>query len=79
MNQTLEGHKGTVSVLAWNEVYRKLSTPDSEGLIIVWVYHKHMWYEEMINNPPLNKHDPATDSETDVDPEEEPIPDGLSE
>jgi hypothetical protein len=35
---------------AWNEVYKKLTTSDSNGLIIVWMMHKGMWFEEMINN-----------------------------
>jgi WD repeat-containing protein 35 len=50
MNQTLEGHNGTVMCLAWNPTYKKLTTSDEKGLIIVWVLHKGMWYEEMINN-----------------------------
>jgi WD repeat-containing protein 35 len=50
MNQTLEGHNGAVRVVTWNENYRKLSTSDQNGLIIVWMLHKGMWFEEMINN-----------------------------
>eukprot|EP00164_Ancoracysta_twista_P003121 GFYU01004159.1.p1 GENE.GFYU01004159.1~~GFYU01004159.1.p1 ORF type:complete len:1174 (+),score=402.74 GFYU01004159.1:102-3623(+) len=50
MNQTLEGHNGTVMVVTWNENYRKLTTSDENGLIIVWTLHKGMWFEEMINN-----------------------------
>mmetsp|Transcript_7812 Transcript_7812/g.27429 ORF Transcript_7812/g.27429 Transcript_7812/m.27429 type:complete len:1008 (-) Transcript_7812:93-3116(-) len=50
MNQTLEGHNGTVKVVTWNENYRKLTTSDQYGLIIVWMLHKGMWFEEMINN-----------------------------
>jgi len=50
MNQTLEGHSGSVVCLTWNENYRKLTTSDSHGLIIVWMLHKGMWFEEMINN-----------------------------
>jgi len=50
MNQTLEGHQGAVVVAAWNENYRKLTTSDENGLIIVWMLHKGMWFEEMINN-----------------------------
>jgi hypothetical protein len=34
MNQTLEGHNGTVMVVTWNENYRKLTTSDQYGLII---------------------------------------------
>mmetsp|Transcript_25500 Transcript_25500/g.48224 ORF Transcript_25500/g.48224 Transcript_25500/m.48224 type:complete len:1215 (+) Transcript_25500:126-3770(+) len=50
MNQTLEGHNGSVMVVNWNENYRKLTTSDQYGLIIVWMLHKGMWFEEMINN-----------------------------
>ena len=50
MNQTLEGHNDGVMVVNWNENYRKLTSSDSNGLIIVWMLHKGMWFEEMINN-----------------------------
>jgi len=50
MNQTLEGHNGAVMCVCWNENYRKLTTSDQYGLIIVWMLHKGMWFEEMINN-----------------------------
>lgn len=36
--------------VTWNPLYRKLTTSDESGLIIVWMLHKGMWYEEMINN-----------------------------
>ena len=35
MNQTLEGHNGSVMCVCWNENYRKLTTSDQYGLIIV--------------------------------------------
>ncbi len=50
MNQTLEGHKGAVVCASWNSIYRKLTTSDESGLIIVWMLSRGMWYEEMINN-----------------------------
>jgi WD repeat-containing protein 35 len=50
MNQTLEGHQGGVMCVTWNANYRKLTTSDQNGLIIVWMLHKNMWSEEMINN-----------------------------
>ncbi|KAF4016576.1 hypothetical protein G4228_007779, partial [Cervus hanglu yarkandensis] len=50
MNQTLEGHSGSVQVVIWNEQYQKLTTSDENGLIIVWMLYKGSWYEEMINN-----------------------------
>ncbi len=40
MNQTLEGHNGTVMCLAWNPCHQKLTTSDEAGLIIVWSMHK---------------------------------------
>ncbi|VDK51291.1 unnamed protein product [Anisakis simplex] len=50
VNQNLDGHSGIVQVAAWNEVYQKLTTSDSNGLIIVWLTQRDSWYEEMINN-----------------------------
>jgi WD repeat-containing protein 35 len=50
LNQTLEGHNGSVVCVAWNNAFQKLTTSDEFGLIIVWMLHKGMWFEEMINN-----------------------------
>lgn len=50
LNQTLEGHSGAVLVVTWNDAFQKLTTSDESGLIIVWMLHKGMWFEEMINN-----------------------------
>lgn len=50
MNQTLEGHKGHVQVVTWNEEHQKLTSSDQYGVIIVWMLYKGSWYEEMINN-----------------------------
>lgn len=50
MNQTLDGHSGSVQVVTWNEQYQKLTTSDELGLIIVWIFYRGHWYEEMINN-----------------------------
>nr|CCA19609.1 hypothetical protein PANDA_002987 [Albugo laibachii Nc14] len=50
MNQTLEGHHDSVICATWNSIYRKLTTSDENGLIIVWVLHRGIWYEEMVNN-----------------------------
>lgn len=50
MNQSLEGHNGSVVCATWNANYKKLTTSDENGLIIVWVLHRGTWYEEMINN-----------------------------
>jgi WD repeat-containing protein 35 len=43
MNQTLEGHTGRVMCATWNPLFRKLTTSDENGLIIVWMLHKGMW------------------------------------
>ncbi|CAH8433388.1 unnamed protein product [Schistosoma curassoni] len=50
MNQTLDGHSDDVQVIIWNEKFRKITSSDQNGLIIVWMLHKGAWYEEMINN-----------------------------
>ncbi|XP_054168893.1 WD repeat-containing protein 35-like [Oppia nitens] len=50
MNQTLEGHSGTVENLCWNEPFQKLTSSDQNGLIIVWMLYKGSWFEEMVNN-----------------------------
>jgi len=47
---------------SWNEHFKKLTTSDENGLIIVWMLHKGMWFEEMINN--RNKAIPACERET---------------
>lgn len=36
--------------MTWNAIYSKLTTCDEHGLIIVWMMHKGLWFEEMINN-----------------------------
>ena len=33
----------------WNAQFRKLTSSDEPGLIIVWNMHKGGWYEEMVN------------------------------
>jgi WD repeat-containing protein 35 len=50
MNQTLEGHKGNVVVVVWNEQQQKLTTSDDSGVIIVWTMYKGSFYEEMTND-----------------------------
>ena len=44
MNQTLEGHGGAVTGCVWNPSFPKLTTSDSNGLIIVWMLHKGSWF-----------------------------------
>jgi WD repeat-containing protein 35 len=50
-NSALESHSGTfgvyvgnVNIICWNEKYRKLTTGDSNGLIIVYMRHKGEWF-----------------------------------
>lgn len=43
-------HKGSLQVVTWNESHHKLTSSDHNGLIIVWMLYKGLWYEEMINN-----------------------------
>lgn len=50
MNQSLEGHTESIRVITWNEAHKKLTTSDENGIIIVWMLYKGVWYEEMINN-----------------------------
>ncbi|KNE64632.1 hypothetical protein AMAG_09988 [Allomyces macrogynus ATCC 38327] len=50
LSQTLEGHSGTVIRTTWNRSHTKLTTADSNGMIIVWILYKGMWYEEMVND-----------------------------
>jgi WD repeat-containing protein 35 len=45
MNESLPGHDGAVLCSVWNEDYRKLTTSDERGLIIVWTLHKDKWFE----------------------------------
>jgi len=48
MNQTLDGHHGKVMCVTWNAIYRKLTTSDETGLIIVWMLHKGTLLREQL-------------------------------
>lgn len=50
MNQAVAGHTGFVQLARWNDHYKKLTTSDINGLIIVWGLAKDKWIEEMVNN-----------------------------
>jgi WD repeat-containing protein 35 len=50
VSQTLEGHSGPMVKIVWNRMFNKLTTADANGMIIVWVSYKGMWYEEMVND-----------------------------
>jgi WD repeat-containing protein 35 len=50
---TLVGHqknKSKVIACSWNERYKKLTTTDESGHIIVWLEDHSSWQEEMVNN-----------------------------
>jgi WD repeat-containing protein 35 len=47
MNQTLEGHTGAVMCVTWNPHFKKLTTSDESGLIIVWMLHKSLWCDSL--------------------------------
>ncbi|XP_068148645.1 WD repeat-containing protein 35 [Drosophila tropicalis] len=50
MNQTLDGHKESVKVVTWNDAQQKLTSSDTDGVIMVWMLYKGSWYEEMTND-----------------------------
>ena len=39
-----------VERVIWNETYQKLTSLDSNGLIVVWTVQRESWFEEMVNN-----------------------------
>ena len=41
---------GMLHVVTWNESHQRLTSSDENGLIVVWMLYKGLWYEEMINN-----------------------------
>lgn len=47
-NQTLQNHKDRVSLIAWNEVERRLTSGDATGVINVWrLDFSGQWVEDM--------------------------------
>jgi hypothetical protein len=40
VNSSLEGHKQPINLTVWNPIYKKVTSVDSDGLIIVWMQHK---------------------------------------
>jgi WD repeat-containing protein 35 len=49
-HSVLEYHQGNVVRLLWNDKFRKLTSVDSAGLIIVWLQRGNRWFEEMVND-----------------------------
>ena len=48
-SQTLEYHTTDISLLTWNSTYNKLTTCDTNGVMIVWRCANNKWDTEMIN------------------------------
>lgn len=49
-NTDLNNHEGDVLKIDWNHKYRKLTSCDSNGLIVVFMKHNGEWVDEMVNN-----------------------------
>ncbi|CAF3875607.1 unnamed protein product [Rotaria sp. Silwood1] len=55
-NQTLEGHVSSISSIAWNEQFGKLTTADANGTVIVWVDGpQNEFVQDMLNNRTKNR------------------------
>jgi len=39
-NLNLEGHSSPINIIVWNPIYKKVTSVDESGLIIVWMQHK---------------------------------------
>jgi WD repeat-containing protein 35 len=50
MNQPLEEHTAPVTLVSWNESYRRLTSADDTGLIIVWALRNGEWTKDMVND-----------------------------
>ena len=46
----LTNHEANVKLINWNHKYRKLTSCDSSGLIVVFMKHNGEWVDEMVNN-----------------------------
>lgn len=49
-DHTLGNHTGSINCVKWNERYRKLTSVDDKGLIIVWMVHKDNWVHFYIHS-----------------------------
>jgi WD repeat-containing protein 35 len=43
-------HKSAISLISWNACYDKLTTVDSDGVLVVWKKKNGFFDEEMVNN-----------------------------
>jgi WD repeat-containing protein 35 len=41
----IQNHTGDVNIICWNDKYRKLTSCDSTGMIIVFMKHNGNWVE----------------------------------
>lgn len=51
----LTNHDGHVNMIDWNHKYRKLTSSDSKGLIVVFMKHNGEWTDEMVNNRKMSQ------------------------
>lgn len=49
-NADLTNHDGHITMIDWNHKYRKLTSCDTKGLIVVFMKHNGEWVDEMVNN-----------------------------
>ena len=43
-------HKNSISLICWNICYNKLTTVDTEGILVVWKKKSNAFDVEMVNN-----------------------------
>ena len=43
-------HKSSVSLIAWNKIYNKITTVDTDGVLVVWQNRNGIYDIEMVNN-----------------------------
>eukprot|EP00761_Pharyngomonas_kirbyi_P009989 gb/GECH01010007.1/.p1 GENE.gb/GECH01010007.1/~~gb/GECH01010007.1/.p1 ORF type:complete len:877 (+),score=173.67 gb/GECH01010007.1/:1-2631(+) len=49
MNESLTEHSTAVTVVTWNERFRRLTTCDASGRIVVWMSNNGSWIQEMVH------------------------------
>ena len=43
-------HKSSISLISWNNIYDKITTVDTDGVLVVWQNRKGIFDIEMVNN-----------------------------